>query len=112
VQGIDSLEALKPFKKAALVRKADLLEATTVVLGKVEKMLAERARQLFNRAIVTIWMIRAMFIPYSYRIRSITHVGRGKDTTTMSTTRLRRTMMAPDTACVNSQEELANPKGV
>ena len=56
-QGIDALEASKLFKQneAALVTEADLREATEVVLGYVEQMLANSARQLFNRAVVTIW---------------------------------------------------------
>jgi len=79
-QGIDALEASKLFKQneAALVTKANLREATVVVLGYVEQMLANAARQLFNRAVVTIWDDRCdlhtVFRPFKY----ISCVGRQK----------------------------------
>ena len=102
-----SLVVLKLFKQdeATLVTKAHLREATIVVLSNVEKMLADTASQLFNRTIVAIWDdwrdVHTMLRPF----RSITHAGRGKDTTTMSTRRPTQHMMALETACVNSDEE-------
>jgi hypothetical protein len=55
-QDIDVLEASQLFKQneAALMTKADLREATVVVLGDVEEVLAVAASQLFNMAVVTI----------------------------------------------------------
>jgi len=106
---MSSLRFFKLFKQdeATLMTKADLQEAKIVVLGNVEEMLADATRQSFNRAIVTIWddrrNLHSMFRPF----RSLPHVGRGKDTTTISTMDPTRPMMAPDTAGVNSHEELA-----
>jgi hypothetical protein len=56
--------------EAALVTKADLREATVVVLGYVEQRLANAARQLLNRAVVTIWDdrcdVHTVFRPFKY----------------------------------------------
>ena len=71
---------LKLFEQdeAALVAVAHLLEAAIVVLGDVEQVLADVARQLFNRTIVAIWNdrrdVHSMLIPF----RSIIHVSEGK----------------------------------
>jgi hypothetical protein len=73
---------LKLFKQdeATFVTKANLLEATIVVLSNVEKMLADTTSQLFNRPIVTIWDdrrdIHIMFVPFGSIIPE-----RGKDMT-------------------------------
>ncbi len=57
---------------------AHLLEAAIVVLCDVEQVLADVARQLFNRTIVAIWDdrrdVHSMLRPFG----SNTHVGREK----------------------------------
>ncbi len=93
--------------KAALVTVVNLLKTAVVVLGDVEDMLADPAGQLFNRTIVAILDdggdVHSTLIPF----RSIIHVSLSKDTTTMSTLRPARPMMASDRACVNNSRKFS-----
>jgi hypothetical protein len=93
--------------KAALVTVVYLLKTAIVILGDVEDMLADPAGQLLNRTIIAIWDdwgdVHSTLIPF----RSIMHVSISKDTTTMSTLRPARPMMASDTACVNNSRKFS-----